>query len=168
MQSDVLGVILSGLWHNTFNLVELDEIMRQKEDLHYANLLNAQMLQFISKFQERLIDQQDKYSSEALHMYASKEDVHKHNTTMLQQLQTNHITKTVITKTFVKLLQTFIKRGKLRILVNNLLIAKNARVMLNKNVDIADGLVNGATGLALDIVFFLIRTIYAKSCHCGL
>ena len=83
MQSDVLGVILSGLWHNTFNLVELDEIMRQKEDLHYANLFNAQMLQFISKFQERLIDQQDNYSSEALHIYASKEDVHKHNTSML-------------------------------------------------------------------------------------
>ena len=45
------------------------------------------------------------------------------------------------------------KRGKLQILVNNLSIAKHERVMLIKNVDIADGLVNGATGLVLDIVF---------------
>ena len=38
-------------------------------------------------------------------------------------------------------------------LVNNLTIAKNARVMFIKNLDIADGLVNGATALVLDIVF---------------
>ena len=45
------------------------------------------------------------------------------------------------------------KGGKLGILVNNLIIAENERVMLIKNVDIADGLVNGSTGLVLDIVF---------------
>ena len=70
--------------------------MRQKDDLHYANLLNRtrsaqHTTEDISKLQERLIDQLDTYPSEALHIYASKEDVLKYNTTMLQQLQTNHI-----------------------------------------------------------------------------
>ena len=59
--------------------------------------LMLNILQDISKFQERLIDKLATYPSDALHIYASK-DVRKHKTIKLQQLQTNHNTITAITK----------------------------------------------------------------------
>lgn len=40
MDPEELAVILAGLWERNFAMIELDEIMRQREDRMFAEMLN--------------------------------------------------------------------------------------------------------------------------------
>lgn len=40
MDPEELAVILAGLWERNFAMIELDEIMRQREDWMIAEMLN--------------------------------------------------------------------------------------------------------------------------------
>ncbi|XP_063436424.1 uncharacterized protein LOC134717858 [Mytilus trossulus] len=156
---------LNYLWNDFFTIVELDEVMRQREDGLFAQLLNRLRIK-------------DKYSplessdlkmlkqcigsgtDEALHIYATNNEINIHNTEMVIKLSSEP--KLIEAQDFEKNKAT----GKLRkktanfsqtdiCLPTSILLAEGARVMLKKNEAVNDGLVNGVMGTIVSIAEFL-------------
>ena len=153
------------LWKELFSIAELNQIMRQKDDVPFANLLNR--LRTKSKSQTlseediaTLTSRSDRSDTppNALHVYALNENVDKHNEKML----TDHCDM----KELIDALDY--KKSKLNGemepmrhpsrqkqkdgLPRTLELGKDARVMLLRNLDVSDGLVNGVFGRVQDFV----------------
>ncbi len=168
----------TNLWGNTFSHIELTEIVRQKNQ-DFAVTLNR-----IRKHKkgDKLNDQDEKLlkqcetgmgdDTEDLHIFATNSDVETHNFNMLHKVcsdivqikaqdfdknpQTGRFAQTTTSHTFDK--QTYL---------NKLLsVGPNARVMLIKNIDVLDGLVNGVLGtvclVKFDEITKLPKTIYVN------
>ncbi|KAI4883077.1 hypothetical protein NFI96_008887 [Prochilodus magdalenae] len=153
------------LWQNHFALAELTCIMRQK-DMKFAQLLSRLRKR---KIHDKLLDEDltmlkqceagDELDGTALYIHATNAEVDLHNTNMLKKLCSNNIT--IHAKDFERVAKT----GRLEkmdghhvhishtSLPESLHIGVNARVMLVKNIDVADGLVNGAFGSVTEICF---------------
>ncbi|KAI4899975.1 hypothetical protein NFI96_003455, partial [Prochilodus magdalenae] len=153
------------LWQNHFALAELTCIMRQK-DMKFAQLLSRLRKRNIH---DKLLDEDltmlkqceagDELDGIALYIHATNAEVDLHNTNMLKKLCSNNIT--IHAKDFERVAKT----GRLEkmdghhvhvshtSLPESLHIGVNARVMLVKNIDVADGLVNGAFGSVTEICF---------------
>ena len=153
------------LWQEEFEMIELTEVMRQKGDRGFIELLGRVRTgscteEDLQVLQSRVIttDSTD-YPSDALHVYCLNVGVDKQNEEMLKKLaannqqyciascdsiggQTNHIDLTNLSQ---KRSETGGLHGKLKLTVG-------ARVMLTANVDVSDGLVNGARGDVVHIV----------------
>jgi len=148
------------IWQDEFQTIELDEIMHQRGDTAFAELLcRVRTATCTDKdyavLESRLVspDSLD-YPSEALHVYRLNADVDERNEHMLSKLdsstrryevkasdadrgQTKHIDLASLSG---KRKETGGSHGILK-------IACDARVMLTTNVDVLDGLANGARGL---------------------
>ena len=80
-------------WH-VFKMTELTEIMRQKDDQPFTELLNkftkeSQTDEDIHCIQSRSIDPlDDNYPTDALHIWAESNPVTQHNNKKLMQIQT--------------------------------------------------------------------------------
>ena len=145
--------------------IELDEIMRQSGDSTFAELVcrvrtDSCIDDDIATLESRVIKPNSPgYPSEALHVYRLNADVDERNEHMLNQLspsitryqikakdamtgQTKHIDMSSLST----------KRTETGGLHGVLKIACGARVMLTTNVDVSDGLVNGARGEVVHIV----------------
>ncbi|VDI08682.1 ATP-dependent DNA helicase PIF1 [Mytilus galloprovincialis] len=154
---DEMGVLLSNLWTNNFQFHELKIIMRQKDDLPFAATLNRLRLaehtaEDIETLKARVIKGSD-YPSEALHIFSIRRNVNDHNEQMLHNL--DHQTHRTV-KSFTHIppsVTSFDVNSKVADLPHTLELAPHARVMLIKNLDVNDGLVNGATGLLLDLIY---------------
>ena len=153
------------IWQDEFEILELDEIMRQRGDSTFAELLcRVRTASYtnddIAVLESRVVspDSPD-YPSEALHVYKLNADVDEHNNHMLRRIpstvrryavkasdavtgQTKHIDLASLSS----------KRTETGGLHSILHIAVGARVMLTTNVDVSDGLVNGARGEVVHIV----------------
>ena len=153
------------LWQDEFEMLELDEVMRQRGDSAFAELLcrvrtDSCTEADIATLESRVVnpDSPD-YPCEALHVYRLNADVDEHNEHMLSKLppsntryeikakdamtgQTKHIDMSTLST----------KRTETGGLHGVLKIACGARVMLTTNVDVSDGLVNGARGELVHIV----------------
>ena len=153
------------LWVDEFEMIELNEIMRQRGDSTFAEMLcrvrtanctpaDIDML----KSRELTADMPD-YPNDALHVYRLNVDVDSKNTVMLNALapqceqysiktsdaiagQTSHIELSTLSN----------KRQETGGLHSILKIAIGARVMLTTNIDVSDGLVNGARGEVVHVV----------------
>ena len=155
----------SDMWNDHFQIASLDEIMRQKDDAEFAELLNR--LRTKSKL-EHLSEQDNQALKEradrrdvpidALHVFGKNKAVDVHNSDMLSkqcpQLQ-NIDAEDIITDVRK---QTEYKRDKPKggssdNLPKKLEIGVGARVMLLRNIDVGDGLVNGAFGTVEDFGF---------------
>ena len=155
----------SDMWNDHFQIASLDEIMRQKDDADFAELLNR--LRTKSKL-EHLSEQDNQALKEradrrdvpidALHVFGKNKAVDAHNSDMLSkqcpQLQ-NIDAEDIITDVRK---QTEYKRDKPKggssdNLPKKLEIGVGARVMLLRNIDVGDGLVNGAFGTVEDFGF---------------
>jgi hypothetical protein len=148
------------LWKDLFKIVELDEVMRQKDDLEFASLLNrirkgkqAVTNEDLKILQSRIINDGDKnYPEDALHVFAYNKDVNEHNSKMVQKLQGNILNVAAIDtcKGNIKINVSAqpSETGGLR---DVLTVAIGARIMLVKNIDVCDGLVNGVQGTVVDI-----------------
>lgn len=143
-------------WVENFRKVELTEVMRQKKDMSFAVTLN------LLRTRERnqpLTDQTKSMLSQcvregpedALHIYATNDEVNSFNLTMLKKRCVNLVE--IDAKDFTKDSST----GKLNLrkkpisyktegLPSTLLLAIDARVMLTRNCKVDDGLVNGVMG----------------------
>jgi len=156
-----LGAISADLW-SYFHIFNLTEVMRQKDDLKFANMLNR--LRTILKDQQ--ITQEDEemlksrlvreeYPRDAIHIFANKM-VNEHNTIMLHKLTSEilvlHASDIVSCKngkTYRRKTADINLQSSFR---PSLEIAEGARVMLTSNKDVSDGLVNGVTGTIVTIV----------------
>ncbi|XP_076849952.1 uncharacterized protein LOC143498932 [Brachyhypopomus gauderio] len=153
------------LWQNHFALVELSRIMRQK---------NMEFAQLLSRLRQRkrqdnlsehdvnmlkLCETGDELDSTALYIYATNAEVDDHNANMLKKVCAD------ITIIHAQDFEKVAKTGRLEkmhghhvhtthtSLPESLHIAVNAHVMLLKNIDVADGLVNGAFGTVAEVCF---------------
>ena len=153
------------LWIDEFQMIELDEIMRQRGDSTFSELLcrvrtNSCTSADIDILRSREIATDDpNYPTNALHVYRLNADVDSRNSLMLNKLasssqqyvinasdsvagQTSHICLSNLSD----------KRSETGGLHGVLKLAIGARVMLTANVDVSDGLVNGARGEVVDII----------------
>ena len=144
-------------------MIELTEIMRQKDDQQFVELLNrfrtaSQTDSDINCSNSHSISPSaDTYPSGALHIWAENDPVNEHNNNQLEQLTTplfilkatdvypQNITKQQIDKFYLK------GRSETGGLDFEVTVKVGVRVMLTNNIDIADRLINGQMGTVLKI-----------------
>lgn len=156
------GALPQDLW-TLFKVHKLQKIMRQKEDLLFAEALNIirtkgrddPMNQDVENLLRSRLETSN-CPSDAIHIFSTNEQVRHHNLSKLQQLG-----KPIISMTAVDILHS--PSGKVfqrqtpfenldTCLQSELKLATGARVMLTVNIDTSDGLVNGTLGTVIDIV----------------
>ncbi|XP_062597979.1 uncharacterized protein LOC134259411 [Saccostrea cucullata] len=151
-------------WLDLFKVVELDEIMRQREDKAFATVLNSLRVrtceeaisdEALKTLQECIRDGPD----DVLHVYSTNQEANEYNLKMLhgscEELIEVHADDYQKDKTTGKLTLRDKPLVSTRVdgLSASLLLAVNARVMLTRNVSVEDGLVNGAMGYISNFVF---------------
>lgn len=148
------------LWHpwQLFTMIELTEIMRQKDDQPFAQLLNRfrtanQIEEDMKCIQSRSTDPSDvNYPSDVLHIWAENYYVDQHNNLKLRQIPKPlfHLKATDQYPPNVskERIDSILSKGRSDTggLDSNIYIKETARVMLTTNMDIADRLINGQLG----------------------
>lgn len=154
------------LW-SEFACVELTQIMRQKNDSMFANLLNDVRTQqpqkgsFVDQalYQRQVFvpDDHNMYPKNVMHAYARNIDAAKRNDVMLDMSPgelfvsvADDCVKDKSSNLFnVTLPDDPAKTGRL---LKHLKLKRDARVMLTNNIDVSDGLTNGAMGTVREII----------------
>ena len=145
-------------WNGIFVHVELTDIMRQKDDKSFAELLNRIR---VSGKKESLIPgdmaiiqsrclRPDQCPADVLHIYAKNKDVDKYNNAMLSStkkqpvlLQAEDIVKDPRTGQQKRRTTPYKPTEGLQ---DEIRLSVGARVILTRNIDLQSGLVNGAFG----------------------
>ena len=129
-------------WNETLNRIRFGE--QTEEDI---NLLKSR---YISNFQR---DDWD----DAIHTFYKNEDVKSHNIKMLNKLHGDLITLTAHHQKGIR--KNITNHGTINQtqFEEKLELKKGAKVMMVHNVDIADGLVNGVTGTAINFSFITVN-----------
>ena len=155
------GALPADLW-TLFKIHKLKKIMRQKDDIAFAEALNAIRTRLKREklnpehenlFKSRLVSGND-YPQDIIHIFATNKKVNAHNKRKLQELKS-----VISTLTAVDIIHSGGKTYKSRKPENALDaslpatvdVAVGARIMLCVNIDTEDGLVNGAFGTIVDI-----------------
>ncbi len=147
-------------WKDHFQMITLTQIMRQRDDLAYAELLNRLR---VKQKQAKLTDADKcmleavvrsspvEHPVDALHIYATNKEVDIHNTEAISSrfsdiinIDAHDYKKDPGTGEMKR--QAVPLKGDQRDLIDTLQIAIGARVMLTRNIDVQDGLVNGTFG----------------------
>ncbi|XP_071943751.1 uncharacterized protein [Antedon mediterranea] len=149
------------LWIDNFRQIQLDQIMRQKEDNEFALLLNK----LRTKEKNYCLSDKDlltlksretgEQCEDAVHIYPCNKQVNEWNKKMLHKTCTNIIciqAEDIVVNSKKEHRKCDIPRKSRKTnLLNYLWIAPNARVMLIKNVDVKKGLTNGCMGYVKEI-----------------
>jgi len=153
------------LWHGLFEIVTLDEVMRQKDDAALANLLNR--LRVKPKSQEVTAEDDavlkareglDNVPETALHVFATNKMVDHHNNTILEQVCGDNLTNILAEDSFRDPTSGRVRKREIpnvgdagTDLPDVIRLGISARVMLTKNINVGDGLVNGTFGKVVHI-----------------
>ena len=160
------------LWVDEFEMIELDEIMRQRGDSAFSELLcrvrtNDYTPADVNILKSRVItSDMPNYPTHALHVYRLNVDVDTRNTLMLNTLATESEQYSIKASDAIAGQNMHIdlstlsdKRSETGGLHSVLKLAVGSRVMLTTNVDVSDGLVNGARGEVVHIVTNNVQTV---------
>lgn len=175
--SNAISKLSLHLWKDLFNLKEITQIMRQKSDISFANFLNRIRIygnhkdDDLNEIKKHLILQDAlNYPKDALHVFSLNKQVVDHNLAMLQSFHYPIIflhtkcPKTDITTGRVTLSES--NQHLQSTLKDVFAIAVGARVMLTRNTDLSDNLVNGVmgtvTGFIKETYLNEIKYIYVK------
>ncbi len=147
-------------WKDHFQMITLTQIMRQRDDLAYAKLLNrlrvkqkhAKLTDADKCMLEAVVrSSPEEHPVDALHIYATNKEVDSHNTEAISSrfsdiinIDAHDYKKDPGTGEMKR--QAVPLKGDQRDLIDTLQIAIGARVMLTRNIDVQDGLVNGTFG----------------------
>jgi hypothetical protein len=157
--------ILKDIWNTLFEMVELTDIMRQRDDAIFAQMLNRLRTRKRNEpiddedkqlLHSRVVSENDDISApdDALHLFFRNADVNNHNERKITSLNTQTYT--------IKAIDVDQKDGRVikvhntphrtsrkddTTLADELKLAVGARVMLISNVDVTDGLCNGVSGI---------------------
>jgi hypothetical protein len=149
-------------WH-AFKMVELTQIMRQKDDIPFTQTLNrlrtaSHTDDDIKCIQSRAITTSDEnYPLDALHIFAENAPADENNINRLEQIHSpEYILKALdqfppnVRKQDI---ERFLSNGRSETggLETKIMIKESARVMLTTNVDITDRLINGQLGTVIRI-----------------
>lgn len=153
--------VASNIWAVLFKVVELTEIVRQK-DAVFSQLLNRMRPRpkgtpILYEDFEILKQCETGEVSAALHIFATNKQVNEHNINQLYKRCPEYLI--IGAQDYVNDKKT----GKLKLLGHHskasntclsevLLLGKGACVMLCKNVDVSHGLVNGVCGTVIKII----------------
>ena len=148
------------LWKELFSMYELVDIMRQKDDLAFAQLLNRLRLNEMTeedkqKLQTRVFDRDTgDYPKDAVHLFAENVYVKKHIDNILSQLpgekvvipcHDHVVSANIPAKECQRLINSlpddYTKTGQL---MKSLTVVVGMIVVHTINVDVDDGLTNGA------------------------
>ncbi|KAK0133509.1 ATP-dependent DNA helicase PIF7 [Merluccius polli] len=124
------------LWKDYFTMVNLTEIMRQKDDRAFAELLNRLRVKLKG----------DRLSDEDNHNVGTVAALHKN----VVEIAAQDYRKDPRTGCMMNLLDNF--KGSKRDIPDNIMAAQGVRVMLTRNLDMEDGIVNGTFGTIEHIV----------------
>ncbi|KAL3987651.1 hypothetical protein ACER0C_014766 [Sarotherodon galilaeus] len=154
------------LWREHFQMITLTEIMRQKDDVVFAEMLNRirvkgkldELCEADRNLLSQAITEPALCPTDALHIFATNKEVDAHNSATLGLLHTHIIDIHADDyrkdpRTGRMALQDRPFKGGKNELPDTLKVAEGARVMLTRNIDIQNGLVNGAFGKLLRVVY---------------
>ena len=146
-----------------FKVVELTEIMRQREDVEFAGMLNSLRIRtkeevLDTKLIEHFRECVREGPEDVLHIFATNDEVNDFNLSMLRRSSVQLVE--IKAKDFKKdktcgkltLLDNPVSTKRSEGLPSAILLGITARVMLTRNVDVEDGLVNGVMGYISEIV----------------
>ncbi|XP_062574797.1 uncharacterized protein LOC134236639 [Saccostrea cucullata] len=151
-------------WLDLFKVTELEEIMRQREDMCFAEVLNSLRVREknepLTQEQRSLLEDCIREGPEdVLHVFSTNEEVNTFNLSMLKkscedllEIDAEDYKKD---KTTGKLMlrNKPLTRSKSDGLPSSLILSVNARVMLTRNCNVEDGLVNGVMGHICQFAF---------------
>ena len=152
------------LWH-LFKLAELDEVMRQRDDTDFIDLLNHVRVGDLdfndeNMIKSRLIARENpNYPMESLHLFAENVSVNVHNNEKLNTLPTEIIQIPAIDtypRSFTESQITKVKNmtpNDTGGLLLELDLKEGARVMLISNINIEDRLINGQLGTIVEVKY---------------
>ena len=154
------------LW-DKFCIAELTEVMRQRGDDIFIDLLNKVRIGDIDESVESLLRQRFiepgsvDYSHDALHIFGENEPANKHNEEMLNRISGPSIQVAAIDEfpqeyniptSDLRNLQNA-KLSNTGELIYILIVKIGARVMITKNIDLKDRLINGQIGTIMQFKF---------------
>ncbi|XP_024117601.2 uncharacterized protein LOC112139131 [Oryzias melastigma] len=154
------------MWNENFQMVTLTEIMRQKDDVSFAEMLNRIRVKEQSDeltdndraLLRQAVTQPALCPIDALHIFATNKQVNDHNSATLSKLHATTID--IDADDYKKDMQTGRMtrqdqpvKGSTNDLLDSIKLAEGARVMLTRNIDIRNGLVNGAFGELVGVIY---------------
>lgn len=169
------GDLATNVWDEYFTLFELTEIMRQKDDKEFAELLNRlregnHTQNDIEVLKERILKikpGQENYPINTTHLFSANAQVNDHNNTIYQASHTDKAQIKCIDIVVGDMSDDLKKKMKEKIpddpsktmgLYTVVLIAVGAKYDLTTNVNVPDGMTNGAECIIEKIDYRVINS----------
>ena len=155
-----ISALAPNLWKDLFQMHELTEIMRQKDDIEFANLLNRLRVNALTEndakiLKKRMISQNDQdYPHNSVHLFTENDLVDSFNIQCIARLKTEKIKvqafdtvqADVSSSIKTKLLSSLPrKQTDTANLAKEVELAICMKYDLTANIDVADGLTNGSS-----------------------
>ena len=149
-------------WKDHFKIYELVDIMRQKDDLKFAQLLNRLRLNELTEedkdnLRKRVVDRNSgEYPRDAVHLFAEKEGMYKHNKNVMNGIDGEEVdipchdtvaSANISPKKARELISQLPDDPEKTANMEKVLTVKvGMKYNISVNINVEDGLANGTTG----------------------